>query len=68
MMTILNVRGIHCPSCIADLEAALAIEGVTKVDVRLDDASVAVEHRPAISSGRLIAALQAIGYEATARS
>lgn len=63
--TILNVEGMTCGSCIAQVKEALALEGVARVDVTLADGIVAVDHVPAVSPGRLIAALQLAGYEAT---
>jgi len=44
-----------------------ALDGVAKVDVRIDDAAVAIEHEVRVSTGRLIAALEQAGYEATRR-
>ncbi len=63
--TVLNVVGMSCPSCIQHVSEALAIAGVGHVDVKLDTGTVEVDHEVAISSGRLIAALQQAGYEAT---
>jgi len=65
--TILNVEGMSCPSCVEHVERALALDGVARVDVRIDDAAVEIEHEPRVSTGRLIAALGQAGYEATAR-
>ena len=65
--TILNVEGMSCGSCIAHVKETLAFEGVTRVEVKLADGIVAVDHEPAVSTGRLIAALQLAGYEATPR-
>jgi len=63
--TILNVEGMACPSCIAHMKQALAIEGVAHVDVRIDQDAVAIDHEPRVSTGRLIAALRQAGYEAS---
>lgn len=62
--TILNVEGMTCPSCIEHVSEALAIEGVGHVEVKLDAGTIEVDHETAISSGRLIAALEQAGYEA----
>lgn len=62
--TVLNVEGMTCPSCIEHVSEALAIEGVSHIEVKLDSGTVEVEHEGSISSGRLIAALQQAGYEA----
>ncbi len=63
--TILTVEGMSCSSCVAHVKQALTIEGVATVDVRLAEGAVAVEHEAGISAGRLIAALEQAGYEAT---
>jgi copper chaperone len=65
--TILSVEGMSCPSCIAHVSEALAMRGVANVDVLFDEGAVAIEHDETVSSGRLIAALQNAGYEATPR-
>lgn len=65
--TILNVEGMTCGSCIAQVKDTLALGGVSRVEVNLADGTVAVDHEPSISAGRLIAALQLAGYEATPR-
>ena len=62
--TILNVEGMSCPSCIRHVTQALAFRGVAEVEVQLDKGRVAVEHDSSISVGRLIAALEGIGYPA----
>ncbi len=66
-MTILNVEGMSGPSCVEHVKETLAFEGVKTVEVRLAENTVAVDHEVTISSGRLIAALQLAGYEATPR-
>lgn len=63
--TILNVEGMSCSSCIAHVKQALALDGVASVDVRIAEGAVAVDHEARISTGRLIAALEQAGYEAT---
>lgn len=65
--TILNVEGMSCPSCIRHVKQALALDGVANVDVRIDDGRVAVDHEARVSTGRLIAALEQAGYEASPR-
>ncbi|MBA3501173.1 MAG: cation transporter [Myxococcota bacterium] len=43
--TILEVQGMSCPSCISHINAALTeLDGVGKVDVKLRDGLVIVEH------------------------
>ena len=65
--TILHVEGMSCPSCIDHVAQALALEGVAKVDVQIDDGAVEIEHEPRVTTGRLIAALEQAGYEARPR-
>jgi copper chaperone CopZ len=65
--TILNVKGMSCPSCISEVSEALSLLGVTNVEVRFLEGAVEIEHAASVSSGRLIAALQVAGYEATPR-
>jgi copper chaperone len=66
--TILSVPGMSCPSCIGHIKDALAIEGVTNVEVLFERSTVVVEHAPTTSPGRLIAALEQDGYDATIRN
>jgi copper chaperone len=63
--TVLEVLGMTCPSCVRHVNAALtAIDGVTKVDVRLRDGKVVVEHDPSVASvSTLVEALRDAGYE-----
>ena len=65
--TILRVEGMSCPSCVSHVSEALTIRGVANVDVLLDQGTVEVEHDATVSTGRLIAALEAAGYDATPR-
>ena len=63
--TQLSVQGMTCPSCIRHVNAALSeLEGVTKVEVRLREGHVLVQHDPAIApTSELVAALREAGYE-----
>jgi copper chaperone len=65
--TLLDVTGMTCPSCIRHINAALAdIEGVAKVEVRLRDGKVLVQHDPAVADvNALLEALREAGYEST---
>lgn len=65
--TLLDVMGMSCPSCIRHVNAALAdIEGVAKVEVRLRDGKVLVQHDSAVANvNTLIEALREAGYEST---
>jgi copper chaperone len=65
--TVFDVTGMSCPSCIRHIDEALRdLDGVTKVEVRLHDGRVAVDHEPGTpATSALITALQDAGYEAT---
>ena len=67
--TILEVQGMTCPSCIRHVAAALnEVGGVAKVDVKLKDGLVVVQHDvSAAPVGRLIDALRDAGYESQPR-
>ena len=66
--TMLTVHGMSCPSCIAQLNEALAIRGVSNIDVQLDDGVVAVDHDATVSAEQLIGALQVGGFPAALQS
>jgi copper chaperone len=62
--TTLDVTGMSCGSCVRHVSTALrGLDGVTKVDVRLKDGKVIVNHDPTRTSAvALIAALEKAGY------
>jgi copper chaperone CopZ len=62
--TKLKVAGMSCGSCVAHVREALAIAGVTQVDVRLRDGIVAVTHDERVARNDLVTRLQAAGYSA----
>lgn len=63
--TTLEVRDMTCGACVRHVTEALRVPGVAKVDVRLRDGLVAVEHdATAASVPALIAALSSAGYPA----
>lgn len=64
--TILNVEGMTCTSCIRHVEGALhELEGIGKVEVKIKDGKVVVEHDPARATPlQMIDALAEAGYEA----
>lgn len=67
MKTILNVSGMTCGGCVKHVTDALeALPGVTQVDVALREGRASVEHDAQASLERLIAAVKAEGYDATA--
>lgn len=63
--TLLEVEGMGCISCIGNVNAALAhLDGVTKVEVRLRDGKVLVQHDPITASVEsLIRTLGEAGYD-----
>lgn len=66
--TLLDVVGMSCPSCASHIDRALRDrEGVSKVEVRLREGKVLVEHDPDTApSGSLIEALREAGYASSA--
>jgi copper chaperone len=68
--TVLDVQGMTCPSCIRHVTAALKeVGGVAKVDVKLKDGLVLVQHdASAAPVDRLIDALREAGYESQPRN
>jgi copper chaperone len=65
--TTLDVTGMSCPSCVRHVNEALGhLPGVAKVEVRLDDGKVVVQHEPDKAPiDNLIAALRQAGYESS---
>lgn len=63
--TILNVEGMTCSSCVRHVEGALReLEGIGKIEVKVKDGKVLVEHDPAsATTDRMIEALAEAGYE-----
>ena len=63
--TILSVEGMTCSSCIRHVEHALSeLEGIEKVEVKLKDGKVRIEHDPSRPTiDEMIAALGEAGYE-----
>ncbi|MFZ5894707.1 MAG: heavy-metal-associated domain-containing protein [Myxococcota bacterium] len=68
--TVLDVEGMSCGSCLRHVTAALTeLEGVAKVDVKLRDGIVIVQHDPARSSiAQLVEALGEAGYPSSERA
>ncbi len=66
--TLLDVQGMTCHSCVRHVDHALGdLEGVSRVEVRLKEGKVVVEHDlRAAPIASLIEALRAAGYEASA--
>ena len=67
--TVLTVEGMTCPSCIRHVTEALEeVDGVDKVDVKLREGIVVVQHDAKEASvDRLIDALRDAGYESQPR-
>jgi copper chaperone len=67
--TILEVQGMTCPSCIRHVTSALSdLDGVDKVDVKLQDGLVIVKHDSAQAPiNQLIDALNEAGYASRER-
>ena len=63
--TTLQIEGMTCSACIQHVSNALALDGVSRVNVRLAESSAVVEHESSIASSALIAALRGAGYEAS---
>lgn len=62
--TILAVEGMTCPSCVRHIDNALRdVDGVIKVEVRLREGRVLVEHE-GTDIASLVSAVQEAGYEA----
>ncbi|NVB82416.1 MAG: heavy-metal-associated domain-containing protein [Kofleriaceae bacterium] len=68
--TILEVQGMSCPSCIRHVTVALTdLDGVDKVDVKLRDGLVVVQHdKTQASIDQLIEALGEAGYVSKQRA
>jgi copper chaperone len=61
--TLLEVQGMTCGSCVAHVSRALRdLAGVTRVEVRLREGKVLVEHDDETEIPTLIAALAEEGY------
>ena len=44
MLKTIKIEGMHCPNCVAAVKNALAeLDGITHVDVSLEDAQAIVE-------------------------
>ena len=60
--TVLSVKGMMCPHCVAHVKKALeAVEGAGEVVVSLDDAAATVTG--SADRAALVAAVKAAGYE-----
>lgn len=64
----LHVEGMTCSSCVRHVEGALRqLNGVDKIEVRLKERKVRVEHDPARSTiDQMLQALGEAGYDSRA--
>ena len=63
MIKTISIEGMHCPNCVAAVERELeALEGVSKVDVSLEDAQAIVEAEN-VADETLQAAIEDIGFD-----
>ena len=61
----LDVQGMHCEKCVARVTEALeGVDGVTSALVSLDENAATVEGH-GFETDALIAAVQAVGFEAS---
>ena len=62
----LKIEGMHCGACVRRVTAALAkVEGVQVKNVEVGSVEVTIGS-PSVTPGNLIAAVNAIGFTATA--
>ena len=63
MIKEIKIDGMHCPNCVAAVKRELAaLEGVTKVDVSLEEAQAIVEVEN-VADETLQAAIEDIGFD-----
>ena len=63
MIKEIKIDGMHCPNCVAAVKRELeALEGVSKVDVSLEEAQAIVEAE-GVSDDALQAAVEDIGFD-----
>ena len=61
---VLSVNGMMCQHCVAHVKKALeAVEGVSAVEVSLENKSAIVQADDAVEKSTLVAAVVAQGYE-----
>ena len=63
MIKEIKIEGMHCPNCVAAVKRELeALEGVSKVDVSLEDAQAIVEVED-VADETLQEAIEDIGFD-----
>ena len=61
---VLDVTGMHCPKCVAKVTEALeGCEGVTEVEVSLEDNSASASGH-GLDAEEMIKAIEAVGFGA----
>ena len=66
--TTLQVEDMSCGACVEHVRDALAIDGVTDVQVDLAAGRVTVTHDRGVASGQLVDVLEEAGYGAKPRT
>ena len=63
MIKTIKIEGMHCPNCVAAVKRELeALEGVSKVDVSLEEAQAIVEVED-VADETLQEAIEDIGFD-----
>ena len=63
MIRTIKIEGMHCPNCVAAVKRELeALDGVTKVDVSLEEAQAIVEVEN-VADETLQEAIEDIGFD-----
>ena len=63
MIRTIKIEGMHCPNCVAAVKRELeALEGVTKVDVSLEEAQAIVEVEN-VADATLQETIEDIGFD-----
>ena len=63
MIKSIKIEGMHCPNCVAAVKRELeALDGVTKVDVSLEEAQAIVEAEN-VADETLQEAIEDIGFD-----
>ena len=63
MIKSIKIEGMHCPNCVAAVKRELeALDGVTKVDVSLEEAQAIVEVEN-VADETLQEAIEDIGFD-----
>lgn len=64
---VLDIKGMHCAGCASGIEAMLRrVEGVTRAEVSYKETQARVAYDPAkATSGKIIEAVEKMGYQAT---